>query len=292
MAFHYSGDRATMEPPAPFALPDAEATLGSGSQYADDVARFILRLAALVVIAVLGVLALLPYERTVDAYGTLRPATVWPVRTQQAGLLQNVLVEPGQTVEAGQAVARLDTTALYERRLQLEAEQRLYALLAATSPEWAARQVGLDTQLGLLDAQQERLVLRAPAGGVVLTSDLAQRQGERLEAGQTVLELGEPERFAARLFFAEDAVNQIHSGLPVRLTVEPLPLTSERQLLGTVERVALAPEGGQYYVDVTLDAASVWKLGANRLRMGFNVQGAVLLERGSVFTRVRAALGV
>ena len=291
MTFNYSETPVLSSPPS-FILPDAHATLGTGGQYADSIARFILRLAALVITVLLGVLALMPYERTVDAYGTLRPATVWPVRAQQSGLLYNVLVEPGQTVEAGQAIARLDTTALYERRLELKAEQRLYALLAARSPEWAARQVGLETQIGLLNAQKERLVLRAPAGGVVLTSDLAQRKGERLEAGQTVLGVGRAGAVCgppplSRKRSQPDSHRP--SGAPYRGAATANPRSANFQARSST--LALAPEGGQYYVDVALDATSVCTLGANRLRMGFNVQGAVLLERGSVFTRLHAALG-
>ena len=73
--------------------------------------------------AVLGAF-LVEIDVTVDAGGALEPVTIWPVRSQEPGLLAQVYVVTGDTVEAGQALASLDSLQLHHQALQLEADRR------------------------------------------------------------------------------------------------------------------------------------------------------------------------
>jgi multidrug resistance efflux pump len=65
---------------------------------------------------------------TVDAAGVLQPAQVWSVRSEETGVVRHVLVRMGDTVRAGQAIARLDTVQLSSDLDQLRSRRRVVAL--------------------------------------------------------------------------------------------------------------------------------------------------------------------
>jgi multidrug resistance efflux pump len=50
-----------------------------------------------------------PFRRTVSASGVLEPADIWPVRSVTAGILSELSVAAGDTVQVGQTLAMLDT---------------------------------------------------------------------------------------------------------------------------------------------------------------------------------------
>ena len=77
---------------------------------------------ALIGVAVL-VGAFVEIDLTVDAPGTLEPQTVWPVRAQESGTVASVPVTSGDTVQAGDVLARLDSMDLIFQRAQLKAQR-------------------------------------------------------------------------------------------------------------------------------------------------------------------------
>ncbi|MDB4952374.1 MAG: efflux transporter, family, subunit [Gemmatimonadetes bacterium] len=104
---------------------------------------------------------------TVDGWGVLQPAQVWSVRSDETGVVRDVLVRMGDTVRAGQAIARLDTAQLSSELDQLRSRRRVLALdlrLARTSVPLEARSVaersaGADAELVRANAAlRQRLV--------------------------------------------------------------------------------------------------------------------------------------
>ncbi|HEU0015839.1 MAG TPA: HlyD family efflux transporter periplasmic adaptor subunit [Longimicrobium sp.] len=81
---------------------------------------------------------------TVDGSGMLQPAQVWSVRSEETGVVREVLVRMGDTVRARQAIARLDTVQLSSEMDQLRSRRRVLELdlrLARTSVPLEARSV-------------------------------------------------------------------------------------------------------------------------------------------------------
>jgi multidrug resistance efflux pump len=104
---------------------------------------------------------------TVDGSGVLQPARVWSVRSAETGVVRDVLVRMGDTVRAGQAIARLDTEQLASELDQLRSRRRVLELdlrLARTSVPLEARSVaersaGADAELVRANAAlRQRLV--------------------------------------------------------------------------------------------------------------------------------------
>ena len=81
---------------------------------------------------------------TVDGTGMLQPTEVWSVRAQETGVVRDVLVRMGDTVRAGQPIARLDTLQMASSLEQLRARRRALEAdlrLARTSVPLEARSV-------------------------------------------------------------------------------------------------------------------------------------------------------
>ncbi len=116
---HRNGNR----PPA-IRLPDLPETKNVGAGVVRRAVSITFLVLAMAFAGALVVAFLVEIDVTVDAGGALEPVTIWPVRSQEPGLLAQVHVVTGDTVEAGQALASLDSLQLYHQALQLEADRR------------------------------------------------------------------------------------------------------------------------------------------------------------------------
>lgn len=65
---------------------------------------------------------------TVDGVGMLQPTEIWSIRSQETGVVRDVLVRMGDTVRAGQAIAYLDTVQLASSLEQLRSRRRALEL--------------------------------------------------------------------------------------------------------------------------------------------------------------------
>ncbi len=165
-----------------------------------------------------------------------------------AGVVQSVLVSPGQNVKAGTPVARLLSPQLVEwqrewlqagTQLQLAQEklkrdEQLYAegiiaelRLIETRAQHRMAQVTLDEKrqalqlAGVSAAQMQQgtlnagLALVAPAAGTVLELDAA--PGQRLDAGMPVARLARSGRLAIELQASQEQLSQLKVGDALRI---------------------------------------------------------------------------
>ena len=120
---HRNGNHAP-----PIRLPDWPETKNVGAGVVRRAVSLTFLVLATVFAGALVVAFLVEIDVTVDAGGVLEPVTIWPVRSQEPGLLAQVHVVTGDTVETGQALASLDSLQLYHQALQLEADRRAQRL--------------------------------------------------------------------------------------------------------------------------------------------------------------------
>lgn len=100
---------------------------------------------------------------TVDGLGALQPAQVWSVRSEETGVVRGVLVRMGDTVRAGQVIARLDTVQLSSELDQLRSRRRVLELdlrLARTSMPLEARSVAERSAEAEAELMRANAVLR------------------------------------------------------------------------------------------------------------------------------------
>jgi putative peptide zinc metalloprotease protein len=145
------------------------------------------------------VLAPLPFAPTAPGVVEFSPLVV--VRADSGGFVTRVLVADGMSVVEGEPLLELRNEELERERLDLELEikqSRWRERLAIERQDTAASQVeqqqrdALEQRLAERQQQVERLMLRAPISGVVLSRKLSLLPGSFVAEGTEVLSIGDP----------------------------------------------------------------------------------------------------
>ena len=321
---------------------------------------------------------------TVDASGTLEPARLWPVRSHESGVIEQMLVSTGDTVHAGQPLARLDSLQLAAALAQLEGDHRTRMLdlerARSSTPIDQRRQhearaqaearlmgaratlrqrvaeyglgtnvdsvlasyrrgthVGIDLALAdvlsveaelrgntaefdrirlqrlELDKQRElleqlgtpietararlrRLVIRAPADGVVLTDRLEHLRGSLVHEGEQLFEIADLSSWHAFLYVPERDVYRVRPGDPVQVEVRAFGASGRELFRGAVTSVAADPvqsevvaarpsqASGIYRVVVAMNPVDLARAGHDRFRRGYSVSGKIVTRRGRLIS--------
>lgn len=208
-------------------------------------------------------------EDLIQASGTIE-AEELRVAAELGGRVRDVAVEEGDTVEEGQVLATLDPSLLEAQLRQARAALDLAramlgsgaagatgttrstgsaassgsagstgssALLAAggsAAARVAAAQLAqAEAQVALLEAQLERLTLRAPRGGVVLQRLVS--PGELAQPGAPLLVLGLLDDLKITVYVPEDRYGRIDLGDEADVTADAFP---DRVFEAEVSRIA------------------------------------------------------
>lgn len=205
---------------------------------------------------------------------------------------------PGRHVAIDQAVGEVRAA---------EAELRLSGRQIGMQDLTAFDRAKLDAQMAQLQAQiratrerLDRLEVRAPITGVVLTEEIEKLPGAVVAEGTPLLEIADPREWRVELRVSERDANRIEIGDSVKVEVQAFD-QDERELLGgRVIYVSQEPLGaggqgaggaaaaptagtGQYRVLATLDRAQL-QGESGRFRRGYTVQGNVITRSGRIIT--------
>lgn len=146
-------------------------------------------------------------------------------------------VESRQQVEEGRRNLRM------KREAHAEAKAGLRLLRAGSRREDIAAKeaqlAGARAQLELVDDQLERLLLRSPIDGVVLTPRFRERLHERVEAGGLACEIASTRVMRAEIMVPEREADTIRVAMPAVIKVESYPT---RPFVGEVNFIAPAVE--------------------------------------------------
>jgi RND family efflux transporter MFP subunit len=199
-----------------------------------------------------------------------------------AGYIRSAPVRAGDTVKAGQLLARLDDRDLQLERVRWESdlevslrkEREAMAAADRVAMRLAAAQAGqAKAQLDLVNAKLQRIDITAPFDAVVVQGDLSQMQGSPVESGKLLFELAPLEAWRVILKVDERDVAWLHAGQRGELVLASLPGRSFELTTQRVLSVAVAEEGRNYFrVEAGLDKD------AARLRPG--MEGVAKLTVG------------
>lgn len=185
-----------------------------------------------------------------------------PVRQQRAQVTRC-------RAEIAMAEARLAAVSQGHRELAALAEER-------------AR---LSQDRELLRERLRQAVVRAPADGIVLTSEPELRVGDQVQAGESLLELVQGNAWRAEVAVREEEVAKVRPGQEARVHVAAFPRLEYGAFTGTVESVAREPRssGEGYEVRIQLREAEV-RDGDRRydLACGMTAEARILIERGRI----------
>lgn len=234
----------------------------------DQVSKPRLLITLALVGVVLAAVVWLPLPQRVYCPLQLMPRDAKSVYVQVPGQLTEVLVRPGQQVEAGQVLARLTNVDVQMQIVELASQrdvllQRLDSLRQQRfSNADAALDVGsvqealaaVERQLLEEQADLERLQLVAPCAGVVLPppeqpqreqrDNLPERSGTPLDAenlnctlqtSELFCQIGDPRRLEAILVVDQGQIDLLREGQDVEIQLDQLP---GRTLQGRVREIA------------------------------------------------------
>jgi membrane fusion protein (multidrug efflux system) len=201
-----------------------------------------------------------PVQRGPAISGSLRPVKEASVRAQTSGALLQVFAEKGQVVGAGQAIAKIDDSAIRDSYLSAQsivrsAEQS--AVLARRNAERAstlekagaiaqrdleaARNSAMSAEAQLADAnsrlalarkQLENTIVRSPIRGVV--SDRPANAGDIVQPGTALFTIVDPASMRLEAAVPSEQLGMLRVGAPVQFTVNGYP---GRTFTGKIERI-------------------------------------------------------
>lgn len=197
-------------------------------------------------------------RQTVSASGTVEPADRADLNFAVTGEVTAVLVEAGDAVTAGQALATVDDTLLQAQLTAAQAQLDAAEDAAADSDDAAAAASVVSAESDVAAAQEavEQATLTAPIAGTVAAVDLAvgdrvgdTPQGEDTAAQVTVVSTG--------TFVVEASVSAADAArVKAGLAADIVPVGVAEPVEGTVRTVGLvasADESGAATFPVTVD---------------------------------------
>lgn len=135
-----------LEPPTPTVhqLPELGNGRSGGGRWIRRAVSMTLAVLAVALSTTLIVAFTVRVDDVVRTGGVLEPSRIFPVRTMEAGMIAEVLVQTGDTVVKGQTVARLDPLFLRSSLAELQARYRTGAIelekVASESPHQQRQQ--------------------------------------------------------------------------------------------------------------------------------------------------------
>lgn len=231
--------------------------------------------------------------------GSLKALSTAVVKARVAGELQDLQVREGDSVRAGQVVARIDASEYQARlrqaqdqaeasRAQVEIAQRQYQNNQSLVDQGFISRTALDTSLSSLRAAQsthqaalaavdvarktlDDTVLKAPISGQV--AQRAAQPGERLGVDARVLELVDPSRLELEASVAMNDAVRVQVGQTARLRIDGL----DTPLLARVSRINPSTQASTR--SVVLYLALDPSPALPQLRQGLFAQGQLALGR-------------
>jgi putative peptide zinc metalloprotease protein len=175
-------------------------------------------------IAAAGIALLLAGVPVPDATtlpGVVMPADSARVRAAEPGRVVDVLVSPGQAVRAGEPLVRMDSDALRSERDRLKAAfdgqraEQIRTLVAADRTASGVAQDEIDrTRARLRDVESrlERLLVRAPADGVVAFVDTDGPLERQVRQGEALLYVLQPDSMRIQALARDDQARRLSTG--------------------------------------------------------------------------------
>jgi len=215
-----------------------------------------LKLAALLLLAALGVAALIDVDYRVRAPATVEGRVQRAAVAPFAGFIAEAHARAGDVVHAGDVLARLDDRDLQLEALkwssQVELDDRKLREALAKSDAVAVRltQAELDeagAELALVRERIARAVLAAPFDGIVVRGDLSQQLGAPVEQGKVLFEVAPLDSYRVVLKVDERDIALMRTGAAGELLLTGLAGERFAIRVSQVAPVATAENGSNAF---------------------------------------------
>lgn len=189
----------------------------------------------LIVLGVLllaGLMAAVSGTYRVTATATLEGITQRVIVAPFDGYIASAYARAGETVAAGDVIARLDTQELLLQQQRYAAERNEYdrqyrqALVARDKTEahiFKSQVSQADAQLGLVQKKLERSSLVSSLDGVIISGDLSRSLGAPVKTGEVLFEVAPLDEYRLIILVNEKQVADVRQGMRGMLTLKALP---------------------------------------------------------------------
>lgn len=197
----------------------------------------------------------------VPASATVEGRTQRVITASFDGFIAEALAREGDVVQAGETLVRLDDRDLALERLRLvtAAQQERLELDKAVATrdraQTAIREARIrqaEAQIKLIDSQLDRVQLRAPFDGLVISGDLSQSIGASVSKGEPLMTVAPLDDFRVVLAVDESRINDLVAGQTAWLRLTALPDQVFAAHISEVQPVARYGDGKTTYRVVAL----------------------------------------
>lgn len=220
-----------------------------------------------------------PVPYRVSCQSELQPVKRRYVAAPFEGVLDSVLARGGDVVKQGQLLATMDGSSLELERSGLQAQlvaaqkKRDSALAAGNIAEsQIARSEArkCEAEIALIDSKLGRLEMRSPMDGVIVSGDVDQVEGARLEMGKSLFEVAPLEKMTVEMRIPEVDARHVEAGQSARMKFSSYPFrTWDGKIVRVHPRSELVQDANVFIAEVELDNED------GRLRPGMKGWGKV-----------------
>jgi putative peptide zinc metalloprotease protein len=179
-------------------------------------------------LAGIAVFLLLPlWHESASGQFQLEPGKLTIIRNAVPGKVQEIFPREGDSVAAGDRIARLTNVSLQSRQAQAGsehevAEKKVYqaSLNYSGLGEALGDRDRIAKHLESTNLQVGSLEIRSPLSGVILTPRVEDSIGRFLPEGAVIAEVGDLQTLKARVFVSEYEIQMVRIGSPARLAVD------------------------------------------------------------------------
>jgi len=237
-----------------------------------------------------------------ESRGVLVPeGYVKPVQAAAGGVVQNVFVREGETVQRGQAIVQMDAREMRSRLGKLReelttSESQLRQSMAGRpfteTLEQQNRIARLQSEITAAVLALQHTTITAPVAGLITTLEV-RSAGSVLQSGQTIATIAPA---GARLVVEAQVPNKdiafIEKGLPVKLKFDAFPYQDYGAVEGTV--IEVSPDAqfnkeSQSFYKVTIAPGKTEIAAKDKnvaLRPGLALTAEIITERKSILSLI------
>lgn len=226
-------------------------------------------------------------EQKVTARTTLEGMVKRTIAAPFKGYIKEVLVRPGDTVQEGATLCRLDDRDLRLEKTDLlgqESQMMRQQQEAVADHDWAKANIAqaeLDqviAQIDLNGVKLGRTDLKAPFNGILVNGDLSQRIGAAVDQGDPLFEISPLSAYRLILMVDERDISNVHPGQRGQLVLSALP-GSFSFVVSKVTPVTAAVEGvNSFRVEADLEGTP------GNFRPGMEGIGKIDIRRGKLIS--------
>jgi putative peptide zinc metalloprotease protein len=201
---------------------------------------------------VVALILFVPWSRgRVSSEAVLRPVRTIPIQAPEEGVVSAVAVREGDAVAPGATLLNLSSPQTERDVVEAEARAARFERAAAaarvegraeSASENALREASARSLAASNAGRRQRLEVKSPIAGRLLTPRLQDLEGRYVLAGATLAEVGDGSCLVADLSVTERRLDEIAVGSPVSALSPARPLSPLR---GKVVAISPAAEGGR-----------------------------------------------